>query len=151
MVSTHTGDGGHTAGHSSAAAPSTQATDLWNEVGYYTIQVPLIAPAKVFWGGLFGWRFAPDNDAPDGGQGAHVESSVVPFGLHASPGAEPAASPVGVVHPYFRVADLDAAVARVRELGGVVESINRYESGGNATCRDDQGVPFELWQPAPNY
>ena len=42
-------------------------------------------------------------------------------------------------------------VARVRELGGEVLAVDEYASGGNARCRDDQGIEFELWQPAPGY
>ena len=51
-------------------------------------------------------------------------------------------------------ADLDAAVDRVRELGGSVEQMDL--GGGEETqatfgrfqfCRDDQGSPFGLHQP----
>jgi predicted enzyme related to lactoylglutathione lyase len=52
---------------------------------------------------------------------------------------------------YFKVADIQAAAARVRALGGEVVEINDYPSGGNAVCRDDQGLQFELFQPAPGY
>ena len=52
---------------------------------------------------------------------------------------------------YYRVDDLKAMVARVRDLGGKVVSVAKYESGGNAVCKDDQGTVFQLWQPAPGY
>ena len=52
---------------------------------------------------------------------------------------------------YFRVDDLAAAVARVRELGGEADEVADYESGGGVSCRDPQGLPFELWKPAPGY
>ena len=52
---------------------------------------------------------------------------------------------------YYRVDDLQAMVARVRDLGGEVVSVAEYESGGNAVCKDDQGTVFQLWQPAPGY
>jgi predicted enzyme related to lactoylglutathione lyase len=52
---------------------------------------------------------------------------------------------------FYRVDDLEAAVARVRVLGGEVLEVNEYPSGGNARCRDDQGVTFELWKPSPAY
>ena len=161
MVSTFGGADGHAAGQGRSTAGaattggpaterSTQADDLWNEVGYYTIQVPEIVAARRFWGGLFGWEFAHDTDAPDGGIGTHVENSIVPLGLHARHGAA-SETTEGTIHPYFRIRDLDAAVARVRELGGSIETITQHASGGNATCRDDQGVPFELWQPSEGY
>ena len=52
---------------------------------------------------------------------------------------------------YFRVDDIDAAAARVRELGGEVLSVANYESGGNAECVDDQGLRFDLFRPRPGY
>ncbi len=52
---------------------------------------------------------------------------------------------------YFRVDDIDAVAARVRELGGQVLSINSYDSGGNAECVDDQGLRFELFRPRAGY
>ena len=44
------------------------------------------------------------------------------------------------MHLYFRVDDVEAAAARVRDLGGEVLSVGDYESGGNAECVDDQGL-----------
>jgi hypothetical protein len=32
-------------------------------------------------------------------------------------------------------------------MSGASEDV--YESGGNASCLDDQRVAFQLWQPAP--
>lgn len=139
-----------------AAAPrSTQAEDLWNEVGYYTIAVGDLARARTFYGGLFGWEFEEQNESPDGGIASHVRNSIVPFGLH-QPAAGVAAGSggpdtAGRIHPYFRVRDLDAMAERVRELGGTVESIDSYASGGAASCIDDQGIRFDLWLPADGY
>ena len=73
----------------------------------------------------------------------------IPGGLH--PG-DKGASP----YLFFGVDDMDAALARVHELGGSVEddargraattaSIARY--GRFKRCRDDQGSPFGLHQP----
>jgi predicted enzyme related to lactoylglutathione lyase len=54
---------------------------------------------------------------------------------------------------FFAVDDIEAAVERVRELGGVVddmdvegdqESVARF--GRFKLCRDDQGSPFGLHQ-----
>ena len=30
-------------------------------------------------------------------------------------------------------------------------SVTDYDSGGNAECRDDQGVRFDLFRPRPGY
>ena len=103
---------------------STQADDLWNEVGYYTLTIGDLDRARAFYGELFGWRFGEEGTSPDGDRTAHVESATVPFGIRES-GEE-------FVHPYFRVADLDAAIATVERLGGTVDSVTQYASGGNA-------------------
>jgi len=55
------------------------------------------------------------------------------------------------VRLYFRVDDIEAAAAKVRELGGQVLSVADYESGGNAECVDDQGLRFDLFRPRPGY
>ena len=143
-IQTYLGDDG--VGAPAPAGP-TQAQDLWNEVGYYVINVPQLEPAMTFWSGLLGWEFAESREAHDTpGEYAHVESSTVPFGLHGGGDTTP------TWQPYIRVRDLDAAVARVRELGGTVESVEHgYDSGGGAVCFDDQGTRFELWQPAEGY
>jgi uncharacterized glyoxalase superfamily protein PhnB/predicted enzyme related to lactoylglutathione lyase len=145
-IQTYLGD--DAVGSPTAGPPGpTQAQDLWDEVGYYVINVPRLAPALAFWGGLLGWEFAEARPAAEGtGDYAHVENSVVPFGIHGGSGKDVAWD------PYLRVRDLRAAVARVRELGGTVESEEYgYESGGTAVCRDDQGTRFQLWQPAEGY
>jgi predicted enzyme related to lactoylglutathione lyase len=52
---------------------------------------------------------------------------------------------------YFRVDDIEAAAARVRAAGGEVLSVANYDSGGNAECRDDQGLRFSLFRPRAGY
>ncbi|MGH3880764.1 MAG: VOC family protein [Actinophytocola sp.] len=48
----------------------------------------------------------------------------------------------------YRVDDLDAALGRVRAAGGIAGEAERKPYGLKATCEDDQGVVFELWQPS---
>jgi predicted enzyme related to lactoylglutathione lyase len=49
---------------------------------------------------------------------------------------------------YFRVDDIEAAVRRVRELGGEADDPGLAETGGRfVSCRDDQGLAFGLHQP----
>jgi len=131
-----------------AGAPHpTQAEDLWNEVGYYVINVNDLEASASFFGGLFGWQFAEPNDSPDGGRARHVESSIVPFGLHAAADG----APTDFIRPYFRVRDLGEATAKVVELGGTVISVDEYTSGGGAVCEDPTGLRFDLWKPADGY
>jgi uncharacterized glyoxalase superfamily protein PhnB len=114
------------------------------ELGYFTLSSPDVARAVAFYTALFGWRFRPPSPGFDGRTYAHVENTSMPFGIHDVM-TDP--SP----HHFYRVADLRAMVERVRQLGGEVLSFDEYASGGNAHCRDDQGVEFDLWQAAPGY
>ena len=67
-------------------------------------------------------------------------------GMH---GGDPGAAP----YLFFAVDDMDAALSRVRDLGGSVEETNvegDEESvakfGRFLLCKDDQGSPFGLHQ-----
>ena len=119
------------------AAPARSVVEL----GYFTIALPDTAAGSRFYGELFGWATEPGNA---GDEYAHVANTKLPLGLTPGRADEP---PV----LYFRVDDVAAYAARVRELGGEVITETVYESGPNATCRDDQGREFQLWQPAPGY
>jgi predicted enzyme related to lactoylglutathione lyase len=99
--------------------------------------------ARAFYEGLFGWRMEPGPS----GQGYAIDTGGVPGGLHSG-------DPEAVPYLFFGVDDLDAAVARVRELGGTVqESEHEGDADSSARfgrfkfCRDDQGSPFGLHQP----
>jgi predicted enzyme related to lactoylglutathione lyase len=64
-----------------------------------------------------------------------------PLGILPSHGAEPE------VQLSYRVDDVAAAVERVRAAGGDAGEPARMPYGLLATCVDDQGVTFRLWQP----
>ena len=113
------------------------------ELSFFELGVADANRGREFYGNLFGWDFAEE------GSGATIETPNVPGGLH---GGDEGASP----YLFFRVDDLDAAVARVRELGG---ELGDYVSEGNddpetvarfgrfVTCKDDQGSSFGLHEP----
>jgi predicted enzyme related to lactoylglutathione lyase len=90
--------------------------------------------AQQFWEGLLdlslGTRGAEE------GEGLQTHGQGTAFGLHErgrGPGDR-------FSLPYFRVADLPAALARVTALGGdVVHPGERW-----AICRDSEGSPFGL-------
>lgn len=107
-------------------------------VGYFTLGAPDADRAAAFFGALLGW------DARPSGQGFHIENVFPPGGIDGS-ATEPG------VTIFLRVDDAEAMAQRVRELGGTVLSEETHPSGGSASCLDDQGVPFTLWQPAPGY
>ena len=106
-----------------------------NELGYFTLPVKDLATAKRFYSALFGWEIEA---------GGHVSNTRFPLGLSPS-------GPAELPNAYFRVDDIDEAVARVSELGGMVRSRNSYPSGPNAVCVDPDGTVFSLWQPAPGF
>jgi uncharacterized protein len=111
---------------------------------YFELGVADADRARLFYSGLFGWRMDPGPS----GNGYTIETGGVPGGLH---GGDAEAVP----YLFFGVEDVDAAVARVRELGGGVDeaelggddedSVARF--GRFRLCRDDQGSPFGLHQP----
>jgi len=105
------------------------------ELGYFTLKVADIARARAFYGALFGWEFE--------GNG-HVGNTKFPLGISGG-------GPVDVSFAFFRVADLEDAIARLTTLGGQVRRRRNPPSGANAECSDDQGTIFSLWQPAPGF
>ncbi len=110
------------------------------EPGYLTISVGDVARAMVFYGALFGWTF----DREDGAPSAHINNTKLPMGLTGG-------GPVDIGFIYFRVEDIAAAKAKLKELGGKILEENEFPSGLNAVCADDQGTVFSLWQPASGY
>jgi predicted enzyme related to lactoylglutathione lyase len=113
------------------------------EVSFISIGVGELPRGRAFYGGLFGWGFE------EVAGGLVVSGAGVGAGIH---GGDEGASP----YVFFRVDDLDAALARVHELGGAREPVEGDHGGGEeevarfgrfALCRDDQGSSFGLHQP----
>jgi predicted enzyme related to lactoylglutathione lyase len=93
--------------------------------------------AKTFWGGLAGWQF-------QGFEGP-VEYNM----FEGEPG--------GAIYPrqeseqgpivYFGTEDIDAALQRVRELGGTGDAKQPIPHvGWYARCKDTEGNPFSLFE-----
>jgi predicted enzyme related to lactoylglutathione lyase len=113
------------------------------ELAFVEIGVEDVERGRVFYESLFGWEF----ETGPSGQGFMIRMPNVSGGIH---GGDKGATP----YPFFRVDDMDAALQRVRELGGSVDdldvegdeaSVARY--GRFKLCRDDQGSAFGLHQP----
>jgi uncharacterized protein len=116
---------------------------MTGELAFFELGVADTERGRAFYEGLFGWRF----ETGPSGNGYAVTAPNVPGGMH---GGDPGATP----YLFFRVDDMDEAIERVRELGGVVEEMN--VEGDEASiarfgrfklCRDDQGSAFGLHQP----
>jgi predicted enzyme related to lactoylglutathione lyase len=101
---------------------------------YFMLPVADEERAHAFFGGLFGWEFGPGN-VPGGSQ---ITNSTPPGGMFA--GGDP-----GPPQVWFEVDDIETAATRIRELGGQAGEIEEIESGQIASCRDDQGTPFNVW------
>ena len=103
--------------------------------------------AKEFWKSLFGWKF---------------REWTGPVEYHMLEGIEPG----GAIYPsedqagtgpivYFGTSDIDASIARARELGGSADEKQPIPTiGWFARCRDTEGNEFSLFQadetvPAP--
>ena len=98
------------------------------------------AQAREFWGGLFGWEFQAYEGSPS-------EYHMARFS--ETQGGAVMADDGSTKGPrvYFDVDDIHAGVARVRELGGEArDGMPVPGMGWFATCSDNQGNDFGLWQ-----
>lgn len=107
------------------------------EPSHFELGVPDARRAKAFYGELLGWTFQTTH-----GENAWIETGGVVGGLHDG-------DDESSIQMYFGVPDIEAAVRRVRELGGEAEDPGPPDpSGRYVSCRDDQGVRFGLHEPA---
>src|SRR4051795_7824327 len=107
------------------------------EVSHVEFGVADEEQGKAFYSALFGWGF---ETGPHGG--LVIRELDVAGGIHGH-------HPGGYPYVFFRVDDLEAAVARVLELGGTVEDLDvdgdpdsQAAHGRFKLCVDDQGSPF---------
>lgn len=93
--------------------------------------------AKEFYGSLFGWQFQSYGD-----QDYHMTRFDSESGAAIS-GDESSSNPT----VYFDTDDIDASIAKVKQLGG--ESGDKMPVPGMGwfvACKDNQGTEFSLWQ-----
>lgn len=113
------------------------------ELKFFEIGVADTTRARTFYGSLFGWQFEPGPS----GNGFEITTPNIRGGMH---GGDAGAAP----YVFFEVEDMEAALDRVRQLGGDVEEMdvegdeeNIARFGRFKLCRDDQGSHFGLHQP----
>jgi predicted enzyme related to lactoylglutathione lyase len=105
------------------------------ELSYITYEVPDSAAFKAFYSRLLFWTF----DAGSIQDGWQVQ------GTHPMAGVAGGKPQRVTVVPMWTVADIDAAVAKVREAGGtIIEEPSQQPYGKMAHCADDQGTRFYL-------
>lgn len=96
--------------------------------------------AQGFWSGLFGWQFQ-DSGTPG------MDYRMAQTG--PTSGAAIFASPERSGYPsyYYDVDDIDASLAKVRQLGGTADDKMPVPTHGwFAACKDTEGNAFHLWQ-----
>ena len=105
------------------------------EVAYITIEAIDDVRAREFYAAVLGWQFTPGRVE----RGWNIADVVPMSGLS---GGHPASRVV----PMYRVDDIAAAVARLRELGGSASDPAAQPYGITADCYDGQGTRFYLGQ-----
>jgi uncharacterized protein len=96
--------------------------------------------ATQFWGGLFGWEFGASAMPEFDYRMARVSDS-------AGVAVMAAQEPTGHPNFYFDTPDIDASIAKVRELGGEAADKSPVPTHGwFSVCRDSEGNAFHLWQ-----
>jgi len=114
---------------------------MTGEPAFFELGVEDYEKGKAFYGALFGWDFTPGPD-----HGYEISTPGLPGGIH---GGDKGSAP----YLFFLVEDIDAAAAKVQDLGGEIvdmdvsgDEAQQAESGRFKLCRDDQGSPFGLHQ-----
>jgi uncharacterized protein len=112
---------------------------MTGNVVHYEISAADVDRAQGFWSGLFGWEFGesamPEGEYRMARTGEQSGAALSSFGEPGHPNV------------YFDVDDMDAAIARVRELGGQADDKQPVPTMGWFTaCHDTEGNAFSLWQ-----
>ena len=118
---------------SDAADERAQPGDL----AYATLSTGDADRAAAFYGSVLGWEVAPGS-VPEGRQ---VTNTTLPTGIWGGGEAR-------TVRCCWQVDDITAAVERVRAAGGTAQEPTEQPYGFLAACVDDQGLDFDLYQPA---
>ncbi len=108
----------------------------WNE-----LMTPDVEASAAFYGDLFGWTTVPFEDSPAAGYRVIQNGERGNGGMLTPPSGAPTSWLV-----YFAVGDLDAAQARVGELGGTVHGGQmELPMAKLLVAQDPQGAMFALY------
>lgn len=108
------------------------------EVVHYEISASDVDRAERFWEGVFGWSFG-DSGTP----GIDYRMTRVTDAA----GAALMAGEPGHPNVYLDTDDIDASIAKVRDLGGQAADKQPVPTHGwFSACTDTEGNSFFLWQ-----
>jgi predicted enzyme related to lactoylglutathione lyase len=115
------------------------------DLGYASLWVPDVQRAAAFFAHVLGWSYyghGPEHRMVEGAEPHHgiVELSALPAGLWD---AWPRHATLFTSHA---VANVDAAVERIRAAGGQTGQPRDESYGRACDCLDDQGMPFAIHQ-----
>jgi predicted enzyme related to lactoylglutathione lyase len=119
-------------------ASGTQERARPGDLAYATLCTPDADRAATFYGAVLGWEVAPGS-VPEGRQ---VTNTTVQTGIWGGREEQ-------TVRCCWQVDDLEAALGRVHAAGGSAEPPSDQTYGRLAACVDDQGLGFDLYEPAP--
>ena len=95
--------------------------------------------AQAFWGGLFGWEFGSPMPEMDYRMAQIDDKSAAAIFASDEPKAHP--------NVYLATADIDASIAKAKELGGEASDKSPVPGHGwFSACKDTEGIEFHLWQ-----
>jgi uncharacterized protein len=117
------------------------------EVVWHHLSTADLATSAASYRELFGWEVSAPTDLPRVGAVRELSwpRGAAPFGSMADITGRPEVHPHWLFH--FRVASLDDAIAKVKELGGAVLAPFTLGSGARvAVCDDAQGAAFALYE-----
>jgi uncharacterized glyoxalase superfamily protein PhnB len=104
------------------------------DLSYLTYEVADAAAFRAFYSRLLFWSYEP----------GRVDDGWQILDTHPMAGVAGGSS-ANVAVPMWAVADIESAVARVREAGGtVIDEPSQQSYGRSALCTDDQGTRFYL-------
>ncbi len=106
------------------------------DIGYVSLWVPDVERAATFYAATLGWTYAPGSSP----QGRQVQGQTLHHGLWGDEGH-------GTLFLCFAVADVRAAVRRVRDAGGTATEPTPEPYGLLSECVDDQGTSFAMYEP----
>jgi len=96
--------------------------------------------AQTFWGGVFGWEFG-DSGVPG------IDYRLFRTGDDQGGGLYRSEERTGHLDVYFDTDDIDATIARIRELGGRANDKQPIPNvGWFANCTDSEGNAFNVFQ-----